>query len=1090
MGKLVKYVLFLLLGLLPVVASGQSNAPVYLGPGLNISQLPPANTVPNIVWIVKDASTTSDCSVGGGSITVLCYSPNGAPYTVFVSGVSTGGDVTAHASQVIAHGSNEIGTASRIVSANASGKIATSLIPCNGANQPACLDASSLLLSSMLPVPTVSTAGGVKAITCSGTDKLSSINGSDPVCTADATSDSALATHVAANIAHGSNTTGTANAIVAADAVGKIATSLIPCNGANQPACLSAVSLLAPSMIPAPTTTLRGGVYVETCPGSTKQVGHDVTGHVVCAADQVGTSVTTFLALNDTPDTYVGQANNVLRVNPTENGIDYVTLPPPGSTTWLGLTDTPDAYAGQIGKSVRVNSTESGFEFFVPAAGVTDWLALTDTPNSYSGHIGESIRVNAAANGLEFYTPIAEAGSTTWTGLVDTPDSYAGQAGKYVTVNVGENALQFTTLPAPVTDFLALTDTPNSYSGQIGNVVRVNPSGTGLEFAPPNIVTVPTFLDLPDTPNSYSGQGGRGVRVASGGTALEFYDIVVTNNGLFPNSVIPPPTSTGLGGVFQENCSGSDKVIGYDATGHAVCAADQVGLGALPPMTLPLQVVDGTTAIDLTNAITINDTVVPMISAGGNVVMVANPQLPPGTVDRQRLILQGTSNTNTVTISPGLGTSLTAAVTLPQFGELPLLWDDTTQLWDREIIPAYWTDILNKPNVAVLNNDDYVPGINIDPMHGHTTVLSTPGFADCHLPGETVVSVGAGIEASSYCTESAGVPRPHGTMTTGYSTICGDTGCVNAGEYDTVLLTGSGGASVACTQGAIGSCVVTGGGGGGTPGGSTTQVQYNNAGAFGGISGATTNGTVMTLTSPVLVTPALGTPTSGVLTNATGLPLTTGVTGTLGVGNGGTGITSFGSGVATFLGTPTSANLAAALSDEGGSGKLMFGNTRTMVLSMASALTDGAQCGMPTIAALNTSKPPAAYVICTNNTAGMMSWDVAMPPDWDGGTIKIRQYAFSTTNQNGLTVILDTSGQCVSSGEVPGNVATTGEQSVTLTFGNQTNDERNGQSAAITLQGTTCAANDHLYLHVDINGGTATFANIRVESPVLEYTIQ
>lgn len=71
-------------------------------------------------------------------------------------------------------------------------------------------------------------------------------------------------------------------------------------------------------------------------------------------------------------------------------------------------------------------------------------------------------------------------------------------------------------------------------------------------------------------------------------------------------------------------------------------------------------------------------------------------------------------------------------------------------------------------------------------------------------------------------------------------------------------------------------------------------------------------------TSPTLVTPILGTPTSVTLTNGTGLPISTGVSG-------------LGTGIATWLATPSSANLATALTTKAGSGLAVFDTSPTIV---------------------------------------------------------------------------------------------------------------------------------------------------------------
>jgi len=112
----------------------------------------------------------------------------------------------------------------------------------------------------------------------------------------------------------------------------------------------------------------------------------------------------------------------------------------------------------------------------------------------------------------------------------------------------------------------------------------------------------------------------------------------------------------------------------------------------------------------------------------------------------------------------------------------------------------------------------------------------------------------------------------------------------------------------------------------------TTPIESSNGGAAVNFSAGTKNvfNTPIASQTAVLsqantwasgqifVAPVLGTPASATLTNATGLPISTGVSG-------------LGANVSAFLATPTSANLAAALTDETGTGANVFANSPTLV---------------------------------------------------------------------------------------------------------------------------------------------------------------
>jgi hypothetical protein len=114
-------------------------------------------------------------------------------------------------------------------------------------------------------------------------------------------------------------------------------------------------------------------------------------------------------------------------------------------------------------------------------------------------------------------------------------------------------------------------------------------------------------------------------------------------------------------------------------------------------------------------------------------------------------------------------------------------------------------------------------------------------------------------------------------------------------------------------------------------------------------------GNVARVSSPAFTTPDLGTPSAATLTNATGLPISTGVSG-------------LGTGVATALATPSSANLATAVTDETGSGLLVFATSPVLTtpnLGTPSAATLTNATGLPPAGLTDTARDNS-YAYCAD----------------------------------------------------------------------------------------------------------------------------
>lgn len=155
-----------------------------------------------------------------------------------------------------------------------------------------------------------------------------------------------------------------------------------------------------------------------------------------------------------------------------------------------------------------------------------------------------------------------------------------------------------------------------------------------------------------------------------------------------------------------------------------------------------------------------------------------------------------------------------------------------------------------------------------------------------------------------------------------------------------------------------------------------------------------TDGSGVPSLSTTLPNIAIGTPTSGTLSSCTGLPISTGVSG-------------LGTGVATFLATPSSANLASALTDETGSGAAVFGTSPTIATPVINGFTNASTAAAGVVGEVLTSS--ATGVAITSGIITQIGSISLTAGDWDLWGLAAGMAAASTTTSSAVANIYTSS---------------------------------------------------------------------------------